>query len=129
LGRKQDVTLETYRLVNTASGKVVATRVVRARSMAARVKGLLGRRGMQPGEGLFLEPCNGIHTFFLRFPIDVIVLDSGLKVLRTYQALPPWRMVLPKRGGHSTLELTAGTLQPGMANPGDRLELVPILDR
>ena len=58
----------------------MASRVVRAETAGTRAKGLLGRAGMDPGEALWIVPCSSIHTFFMRFPIDVLFLDEKLTV-------------------------------------------------
>ncbi|MFM2152962.1 MAG: hypothetical protein RL199_1397, partial [Pseudomonadota bacterium] len=57
------------------SGQVVARHVLRATGFFDRLRGLLGRPSLDPDVGLWIEPCDGVHTFFMRFPIDVAVLD------------------------------------------------------
>ena len=57
-----------------------------------RTKGLLGRRGLEDGEGLLITPCNSIHTFFMTFPLDVVYLDREDKVVKLIEKLRPWRM-------------------------------------
>ena len=113
----------TYCLVDPVQDRVIAPRVRRAGSLRERLVGLMGRRSLEPGEGLWLVPCNGIHTVGMRIPIDVIVLDRQGRVLRICRSLRPWRMILPSRGGHSTVELRAGTLDGASVQVGDRLAL------
>ena len=96
-------------------------RVVQARSFRERLLGLMGRPKMDVDEGLWLIPCNGIHTFGMRFPIDVIVLDKGNQILRTEEAVRPNRVLMPVRGGHSVVELTAGAVKTAGLLVGDRL--------
>jgi uncharacterized membrane protein (UPF0127 family) len=84
----------------------------------ARMKGLLGRRSLDPGEGLLLRPAGSVHTAFMRFPIDVVFLDRELRVLRVEPSVSPWRLVA-QRGAKAVLELPAGAarrrgLKPGM---------------
>lgn len=62
-----------------------------AETFAERAKGLIGRRGLEPGHGLLIKRCNCIHTFFMRFPIDAIFLDRDGKVVKTVRNIPPWR--------------------------------------
>src|SRR5215207_4523882 len=56
-----------------------------------RMKGLLGRRSLEPGEGLLLQPAGSVHTAFMRFAIDVVFLDRDLRVLRVAASVRPWR--------------------------------------
>jgi uncharacterized membrane protein (UPF0127 family) len=113
---------QTYRLRNATRGGVIAERIVRAGSAWARMAGLIGRRAPVPGEGLWLIPCNGIHTFGMRFPLDVLILDRDRRILRVVLALRPCRVRLPVRGGHSVVELPAGILDPAGVRPGDIME-------
>ena len=89
------------------NGEVVVDECVVADSPISRMKGLLGRSEMRPGEGLLLRPASSIHTFFMRFPIDAVFLDRGLRVLGISDELRPWRAA-SRRGAHAVLELPAG---------------------
>ena len=71
------------------------------------MKGLLGRRALSQDEGIWLEPASSVHTWFMRFAIDVVFLDADRRVLRIVEAMRPWRMAA-KRGSRSVLELAAG---------------------
>ena len=88
-------------------GSVVCERCTLADSPATRLKGLLGRDGLEQGEGLLLRPASSIHTFFMRFPIDVVFLDRALVVLAIEDTIDPWRSA-SKRGAKAVLELPAG---------------------
>jgi uncharacterized membrane protein (UPF0127 family) len=94
--------------------------VVVADSYWARLRGLLGRSGLEPGEGLLLWPANSVHTAFMRFPIDVVFLDRDLTVLDVVEGLPPWR-VTARRGARAVLELGAGEAARQGIAPGDCL--------
>ena len=74
---------------------------------AARLRGLLGRRTFPDGSGLLLLPCRGIHTLFLRFPIDAVFVDSNLRVVDVAR-VRPWHVAM-RRHSHAVLELPAGT--------------------
>jgi hypothetical protein len=87
------------------------------------MRGLLGRRGLESGEGLLLKPAPSVHTFFMRFPIDAVFLDREGSVLKVRSHLRPWR-VAAARGAHATLELAAGEAQRRGIGRGDRLEPV-----
>ena len=62
-----------------------------ARSFLQRAVGLIGRRGLPPGEGLLILRCNAIHTFFMRFPIDATFLDRQGRVVKVVRNIRPWR--------------------------------------
>ena len=98
------------RLVNRTTGALVAARVERARSFGARPKGLLGRDGLPAGDALAIEPCNSIHTFFMRFPIDVLFLANDGRVVRAVERLPPWRATRIYPQATQVVELAAGSL-------------------
>ncbi len=107
---------------NRTRGREIASSVLKAEDYASRSRGLLGRTAMGPGEGLWIVPCPMIHTFFMRFPIDVLFLDRGLKVVRVLEGLKPWRLSAWVWRAHSVLELGAGELQGGV-DVGDELEM------
>lgn len=92
------------------SGAVLVDDVETAESLVARLKGLLGRSSLPTGHALWLRPCNGIHTFGMRFPIDVVVLDRELRVVAFVSDLLPNRLTKVYRHAASVLELPAGTL-------------------
>ena len=88
-------------------GGIACERCRVADRMLPRMRGLLGRRGLESGEGLLLKPAPSVHTFFMRFPIDAVFLDRDGSVLKVRSNLRPWR-VAGARGAHATLELAAG---------------------
>ncbi|MGZ8697870.1 MAG: DUF192 domain-containing protein [Gaiellaceae bacterium] len=89
------------------NGDVVCDRCVVADSPASRMRGLLGRSELRPGEGLLLRPASSIHTWFMRFPIDAVFLDRDLRVVGISDDLRPWRAT-GRRGAKAVLELPAG---------------------
>ena len=70
----------------------------------------MGRPGLAPGHALWIEPCNSIHMFFMRFAIDVLFLDREGNVKRVLLNLRPWRVSPIVFGARTTVELPAGTL-------------------
>ncbi|MHB8781330.1 MAG: DUF192 domain-containing protein [Candidatus Geothermincolia bacterium] len=94
-----------------------------AASRRERRRGLLGTDGLRRGDGLVLRPCRSVHTFGMRYPIDVIFLDREGRVLRVIGRLRPRRMTLPVWRAATALELPAGTAESTGTRPGDRLEL------
>ena len=95
---------------NTSVNRVLADRVDVADTRATRAVGLLSREGLEPGEALWIVPSRGVHTFWMRFAIDVLALDQAGTVIDCVSNLKPWRMRLPRRGTAGVLELPAGTL-------------------
>jgi uncharacterized protein len=105
-----------------ADGTVVCERCTLADSPVTRLKGLLGRDGLEEGEGLLLQPASSIHTFFMRFPIDVVFLDRALVVLGIEDEIEPWRAA-SQRGAKVVLELPAGESSRRGLTVGDQLTL------
>jgi uncharacterized membrane protein (UPF0127 family) len=111
------------RIVNRRTGIVLASDVGRATSFWRRLRGLIGRRRLRDGEALAIEPCSGIHTFFMRFPIDAVFLDGELRVVRAVRSMRPYRSARA-REAMQVIELPAGTvLRTGTAE-GDELAFV-----
>ena len=105
--------------VNQKNDKQLASEVRVARSLWARFWGLMGRRALPEGQGLLLAPCSSVHTFFMRFPIDVIFLDRDSRVVKIIPAMKPWRMALGGREARSALELEADAAEANSLEPGD----------
>ena len=103
-------------------GTIVCERCTLADRPLTRLRGLLGRDGLEAGEGLLLRPASSIHTFFMRFPIDAVFLDRGLVVVGISGGVSPWRTAA-RRGAKAVLELPAGeSFRRGLA-VGDQLTL------
>ncbi len=102
------------------TGRVVCERCEVADSAWSRMRGLLGRKGLEPGAGLMIVPGSSIHTFFMRFPIDVVFFDRELRVRSVARAVKPWRMVLRPRA-RGVLELAAGEADRAGIREGSRL--------
>jgi uncharacterized protein len=101
---------------NLTRDTVLAADLETAGGLWAKFKGLMGRRGIAPGAGLWLPDSNGIHMMFMRFPIDAVFVggagaDGTRPVLSVHRALPRWRGLVPLvRGAKGVLELPVGTL-------------------
>lgn len=109
--------------LETAAGVTVAEHVEVAGGMWQRFMGLMFRSELPAGHGLALTPCNSIHMFFMRIPLDVAFLDRGGRVLRLYHGIRPWRISRIVRGAHTAVELPAGTLRTAGVEQGDVLRL------
>jgi uncharacterized membrane protein (UPF0127 family) len=108
--------------LRTVDGGVVCERCLVADSPWPRMRGLLGRRGLESGEGLLLRPTGSVHTFFMRFPIDVVFLSRDGEVLKVARAVPPWRTAAA-RGAKAVLELGANEAERREIRVGSRLDL------
>jgi uncharacterized protein len=86
------------------------------------MKGLLGRRGLDDGEGLLIRPTSSIHMFFMRFPIDAVFLDRELRILKIVPDLKPWR-IAGKKEAKQVLEMGAGEAARRGLEPGQQLVL------
>ena len=92
---------------NQSRGTLLADRANIANTSATRKTGLLKHTKLDPGEGLWITPCEGVHTIGMKFPIDVLFLNKKRKVLKIRPAMPKWRMSMCLRA-HSVLELPSG---------------------
>jgi uncharacterized protein len=109
-------------LINAHTHAVIAKAVELADDRETRNRGLLGRDRLEPGAGLALTPCFAIHTFFMRFPIDVVFLDRYGFVQRVVHRLAPWRLAIVP-GARMVIELEAGAAQKQRVREGDNLYL------
>jgi hypothetical protein len=111
-------------VLNVTRGTILATRLETAHTSATRRKGLLGREGLLPGEGLWIAPCESVHTFFMRFPIDLVYLDGKNRIRKVRSAVGPWRLSACF-SAHSILELPAGTIRETRTERWDTVEIGP----
>ena len=109
LGKQESLEDRFYKITNLRNGKVIAGRARIARDFKSRSKGLLNRKSLEKGEALLIKPCNSIHMFFMRFPIDVVFLDKKAKVVKVVKALKPWKLANCFMG-YMALELPTKTI-------------------
>ena len=109
-------------LVNATKKTVVSDNCHFANTVLKRVVGLLNRGKFDKGEGLLLDRCYGIHTFGMRFPIDVLFLDKDLCVIRAVKALPPYRTCVVKKSVY-VLEVPVGALDESRTGEGDQIQI------
>ena len=113
-----------YKITNLTRNTLLADRAELANTPWKRMKGLLGRRAFEPGQALIIRPCNSIHTFFMRFPIDVLFLDRQNRVLGLYQGISPFRFSRIFWHAQTAIELPAGTLSQTNTQPDDIIQLI-----
>jgi uncharacterized membrane protein (UPF0127 family) len=112
------------RVENLTRGTTLATFLEVADTPRRRSKGLLGRKGLEPGGGLWIAPCESVHTFFMQFPIDLVYLDRNKRVRKVCAAVPAWRLSACL-SAHSILELPAGQIVATRTSAGDLLAFSP----
>ncbi|HEX5434109.1 MAG TPA: DUF192 domain-containing protein [Candidatus Angelobacter sp.] len=116
-------------MVNNLNRKTqLASRMEVAGSGPARSKGLLGRKSLEPGEALWIVPCEAVHTFWMQFAIDLVYIDKQKRVRKVKSSVPPWRLSACFLA-HSIIELPAGVVVQTETQPGDVLEFVPVASR
>jgi uncharacterized protein len=109
-----------HRLINVRTGGVVAHQLLTAFDSSSRRKGLLGRDSLDEGTTMLIAPSNAVHTFFMRFPIDVAFVAKDGRVLKVRHAVPPRRITAALRA-YAVAEMPAGTLTRMDVRPSDML--------
>lgn len=104
------------------SGKVIVPKLWLAGDFLSRFLGLMGRKGLPQDEALFFPRCNSIHTFFMRFPIDVVFLDADGNVVEVIEGLKAWRMLLPRTKAKHIIEFAGNRTRDLGIHSGMRLE-------
>lgn len=112
-----------YRVTNVTRGTTLATSSARAADPVRRGVGLMGRKGLAEGEGLIIDPCNGIVSFFMRFRFDAVFLDAEGHVCHLVENMTPWRVSKIVRGAKRVVELPAGVVQRSGTEVGDAVEI------
>lgn len=109
---------KTTRLIRHADGVVLLPQLELATSFWSRFVGLQFRRSLTPDQGLFLKPCSSLHSCFMRFPIDVIMLDRKNQVLKVRRRLRPWRAMICVAGTVAIIETAVNALE---LSPGEQI--------
>lgn len=107
-------------------GEVIGNRIKVADTFFQRLKGLLGRKELQEGEGLLLIPCRQIHTFLMSFSLDVLFLNKNREIVALISEMPPGRKSSRVQESHQVLELPAGTIKLKKLKKGDYLEIINV---
>lgn len=112
-------------IINKTKNTLVSDNAVMADSILSRMKGLLGRPGLNKGEALILDPCNSIHTFFMRFTIDVLFVDKQGKVIKACKNIKPYRITPIYLKSSFAVELPAGAITSSNTAEYDIVALAP----
>jgi uncharacterized protein len=111
-------------LVEVDTGRVVVARLRVAKNALQRAIGLLGCPGLADDEAFLLSPCGGVHTWGMRFPIDLLFLDREGRALHVAANVKPWRICGPIRRARTVIELPAGAIARLHLQAGRRYRVV-----
>jgi uncharacterized membrane protein (UPF0127 family) len=112
-----------HRLINKRHGQVIATQLLTAFDSDSRRTGLLKHDSLPEGSALVIAPSNAIHTFFMRFDIDVAFVAKDGRILKVRHTMRPWRMAGALRG-FAVIELPAGVLARTQTGAGDTIGIL-----
>ena len=103
-------------------GEVFLEDVIEARSMMERMRGLLGRKGLPAGTGMLIDPCGSIHTFYMKFDLDVVFLDSEDRVVKLQKSIGPGRMAFGGYSARKILEMESGKVDMQRIREGSQVK-------
>ena len=112
------------KLINTKNNSVTADKLTIANNPFSRSKGLLGKAGLNKGEGLHIIPCNCIHSCFMKFKFDAVFINKKNEVVYLIEKMPAWQFSKVYFQAHSVIELPAGTIKETEIRIGDVLEFI-----
>src|SRR5262249_36812472 len=107
------------KIYHRATGRCLSEQVVIANTFFKRLRGLMFRRRLSPDEALWLRPCNGVHTFWMLFAIDVIFLDREMRIVKLVENMRPFRVTMPNLAAKSVIEMSAHKISQAELNVGD----------
>ena len=113
-------------ILNRSTGTKIADRIDCAETMLSRMVGLLGRKNLDAGGGIWIQPSSGVHTIGMQFAIDVVGLDAGMRVVRLWPKVKPNRVTSISPRVRSIIELAAGEIHTRSIRVGDVLQVIPI---
>ena len=115
----------SFALTNTRSNHIVAHTLLTAFDSESRRRGLLKHDSLAEGTALIIAPSNAIHTFWMRFAIDVAFVSREGRVVKLRAAVAPWRVAAAWRA-FAVIEMAAGAFEKSDTRPGDLLRVTPI---
>jgi uncharacterized protein len=116
--------VDLSRVTNQRNGAVLGDRIGEVRGVWGNFKGLMFQKALPDGGGLVFRPARGIHTNFMRFPIDLVFFDANQRVSRVRSRMVPWRLDFTNAAG--VIEVAAGTAAVRDVRPGDQLIFEPL---
>ncbi len=120
-----DASVEHMEVLNLSRGTRLGDAVEVADRGPTRTKGLLGRKGLAKGGGMWIIPCESVHTFGMQFSLDLVYLDRKHRVKKVRMSVAPWRLSACL-SAHSIIELPEGTIRHSQTEEGDQLKLSPV---
>lgn len=111
------------KLKNKTKEKVIMTEVIYANNFFTRLRGLLGKKELPKGQCMLISPCSSVHTFFMKFPIDVVFIDKGFKVVKIIDNMVPGRTSPFVKGAWAVIEMTVDRNLDSKLAVGDELQL------
>ena len=112
-------------LRNARTGRIVADRLLPALDSQTRRTGLLKHTSLEAGEAMVIAPTSAVHTWFMKFDIDIAFVARDGRVLKARDTVRPWRMT-GAFGGFAVIEMRAGSLAAADTGRGDILEVVEL---
>lgn len=112
------------KIINSKNNYMLADDCKVAGTFYSRFKGLMGVDELPKGAGLHILPCNSIHMFFMRIPLDIIFINKENEVVHIVEGIKPWRVTNIIKNAHSVIELPVGTISSTHTFPGDRLDFI-----
>ncbi len=113
----------SYKIINLTRDITLSDNAVIADTLSGRIKGLLGRKKLKSGEALIIKPCNWVHTFFMRFPIDLLFIDRQERIVKIVRAIPPFRLSSISLGASYVIELPAESISSTQTKIGDHISI------
>lgn len=110
-------------IINRRNKLCIAQQTKVANHIWGRMLGLMGKRSLDEHHALFIYPCQQIHTFFMRFPIDCVFINQDYKVIYLLEHVRPWRVSEKVSEAYGVIELASGVIQKTDINISDRLEI------
>lgn len=111
------------RIYNVTRQTIVAQEYCTASTFFTRFMGLMGKKELPDKKALVIKPCNSIHTFFMRFPIDVLFVDRNNRITHVIESIKPWKVSKVVWNSSHVIELPPGTVKLSKTQIGDTISL------
>lgn len=112
------------KVYKTLNNEIIADRVEMAQCFFSRAIGLISRKTLNKGEGLVIKPCFSVHTFFMKFAIDILFISGKNKVIALYENVSPWRILPLHPKSFYVIELAAGSISDKNIQKDDTITLI-----